>query len=136
MPQFIERETKIVGPLTFKQFGFIGGAGAVIFILYFFVKIPLLFIPLALAVAGIGLTLAFVKIGAKTFPEFLLSMLQFTAGPKTYIWRKGQLAQSQQQKQQAKIIPPKKDEAPEKPKFNLTTKSKLQDLSTKVTTQE
>jgi hypothetical protein len=35
IPQFIEHTPKIIGPLTFKQFSFIGGAGAICFVLYF-----------------------------------------------------------------------------------------------------
>ena len=34
VPQFIETEDKIVGPLTLKQFGYIGGAATVVGLLF------------------------------------------------------------------------------------------------------
>lgn len=57
VPQFIEVEDKIFGPLTFKQFIYLAGGGGMIAILFtllpkilaFFVSLPILAVALALA---------------------------------------------------------------------------------------
>jgi hypothetical protein len=66
VPQFIDVEDKIVGPLSFKQFAYILAAGATAFI---GVRVfPLwLGIPLALPLIGFFLALAFLKINGRPF---------------------------------------------------------------------
>ena len=87
VPKFIEHEAKIVGPLTFRQFIFIGMAGGICFILYFTVPFSI-FLPAAL-VLGVGaITLAFLKIGGRTLPTILGNFLKFSVSPKMFIWRK------------------------------------------------
>jgi len=58
IPQFIEYEAKIIGPFTFKQFVYIGLAGAVGFVLYFSVPFYL-FIITCLILGGGALSMAF-----------------------------------------------------------------------------
>ena len=66
VPQFIDIEDKIFGPLTFKQFVYLAGAGGLGFLI--FKSLPLLIaLPLILGVLGLGVSLAFVKINNKTF---------------------------------------------------------------------
>lgn len=90
IPQFIEHEAKIIGPLTFKQFIFIGTAGAICVVLYFSIaKINFfLFLLLALLTLGIGTALALLKIGGQALPTILVSFLRFSLGPKIYLWKK------------------------------------------------
>ncbi len=90
VPQFIEHETKIVGPLTFKQFAYIGGAGTICFILYFSLGKTnfLLFLLLSLILLVGGSALAFLKIGGKALPSLLANFLKFSASPKIYLWGK------------------------------------------------
>ncbi len=64
VPQFIEREAQVVGPLTFRQFSFLAIAGGVAFILYFFAPM-VIFVPVTVVLAGIGLLAAFVQVGGK-----------------------------------------------------------------------
>ena len=57
VPQFIEVEDKIVGPLTFKQFIYLAGGGGVIAILYAFLPlffVILLGIPVAAFALAVG----------------------------------------------------------------------------------
>ncbi len=87
LPQFIEHEAKIVGPLTFKQFIFIGLAGVIIFILYF--SVPFSVFLVATVVLGISsLAFAFLKIGGRSFPSVLQSFFMFSLSPKIYLWKK------------------------------------------------
>lgn len=89
IPQFIEHEAKIAGPLTFKQFIYVGGAGATIFVLYFSMAETnfALFLLLAIIIALIALGLAFIKIGGRTLPVILAHFFSFLVAPKKYIWK-------------------------------------------------
>lgn len=89
IPQFIEHEAKIVGPLTFKQFAFIGLAGAAVFLLYFSLAKTnfVLFLLLAIVIILLAILLAFVRIGGRTLPVILANLFRFLIGPKKYIWQ-------------------------------------------------
>jgi hypothetical protein len=94
VPQFIEHEAKIVGPLTFKQFIFIGVAGALCFIFYFSIGKAnfFLFLILSIIALSIGAGLAFLKVGGRGLPTILVNFFRFSIGSKFYIWkRKGTL---------------------------------------------
>lgn len=86
IPQFIETEDKIVGPLTLRQFIYLGVAGFVIVILYYAVQAWLFFILTAL-VGGLTLSLAFLKINGRPFHVVALSAFSFYWNPQTYVWR-------------------------------------------------
>ena len=87
VPKFIEHEAKIVGPLTFKQFIYIGMAGGICFILYF--TVPFSIFLIASLFLGVGaIALAFLKIGGRTLPTILGNFLKFSMSPKMFIWRK------------------------------------------------
>ena len=86
VPQFIEHEAKIVGPLTFKQFIFIGVAGAICFIFYF--TTPFFFFILATIVIMLGgFALAFLKSGGRSLPLVLKNFFRFSLAPKMYLWK-------------------------------------------------
>ncbi len=86
VPQFIEVEDKIIGPLTLRQFIYIAGAGGlcVIFFSYFSFFFALLF---SLPVAGLGAALAFYRVNGKPFIEILEAAFNYTAGAKLLIWK-------------------------------------------------
>jgi len=87
VPQFIERKPKIIGPLTFKQFIFIGTAGGICLFLYFIIPLYL-FIILAVFLLGSASALAFVKIGKDPLPVVIKNFFIFIINPKVYLWRK------------------------------------------------
>lgn len=87
LPQFIEHEAKVVGPLTFKQLTFIGLAGAIGLILYY--SLPfLIFLPIAVILGAGSLALAFLKIDGHPLPHILQNFFMFFISPKLYLWRK------------------------------------------------
>ena len=86
VPQFIEHEAKIIGPLTFKQFIFVGIAGGFGFVLYFNAPF-LIFLISVIFLAVVSLSLAFVRIGGRTLPAILANLFRFLIGPKKYIWK-------------------------------------------------
>jgi hypothetical protein len=94
VPQFIEHEAKIIGPLTFKQFVFIGAAGAICFVFYFTIGQGsfLLFLVLSILILGTGAGLAFLKIGGRGLPTILANFFRFILDSKMYIWKKGRMS--------------------------------------------
>lgn len=85
VPQFIEREAKVVGPFTFKQFIYIGGAGVILFLLYFTIPFTY-FILAAIILLPISLALAILKLGGIPLPIVLKNFFVQTVSPKVYIW--------------------------------------------------
>jgi len=86
VPQFIERESKIFGPFTFKQFIFIGIAGGISIVLYFTIKSFALFLILALLLMGGALALAFFKKSGFSLPKLIQNFFIFLTKPKIYLW--------------------------------------------------
>lgn len=128
VPKFIEHEAKIVGPLTFKQFAFIGTAAFIGFILYFTVSFSI-FIIACLVLGGGAMALAFLKIEGKPLPAFLGNLLLFRLSPKIYVWRKI--------KSRLKIFKKakfEKQETDEALSLKITQKGQLKNLKTKVDT--
>ena len=95
VPQFIEVEDKIVGPLTLKQFVYLaGGAGiCVVFIIYLPLVFGLLF---SAPVAAFAAALAFYQINGKPFIDVLESAFSYYTGSKLFIWKKGTAVERQQ----------------------------------------
>lgn len=87
VPQFIDVEDKLFGPLTLKQFIYLAGGGGMIFILYRFLNFYLAIIPIV-AVAALSLALAFYKVNDKPFIDIVEAAFRYLTGAKLYIWKK------------------------------------------------
>lgn len=87
VPQFIDLEDKIVGPLTLKQFAYVLGAGGFSFLIWTFIPIKILAVILILPTAGFFLALAFVKINERPFINVLESALEYYTSSKVYTWQ-------------------------------------------------
>src|SRR3989338_4721011 len=87
VPQFIDVEDKIIGPVTVRQFLILLVAGLIIFIAYRLADFTLFVIMLAL-IGGLSLVVAFVKINGQTFHYFLLNIIQTTKKPSRRLWYK------------------------------------------------
>lgn len=89
VPQKIDLEDRIFGPLTMKQFGYVFGGGVIDYILFntlyglygLTVFIIAAFVPTVIAFA-----LAFIKVQDRPFGEFIISFLLFSLKPKVLIW--------------------------------------------------
>jgi hypothetical protein len=88
VPQFIEVEDKIFGPLTLKQFIYLLGGGGLAFIIYTFVGNLFFTAILALPVIGGALALAFYKINNKPLINVVEAAFNYYFGNKLYIWKK------------------------------------------------
>lgn len=129
VPKFIEHEAKIVGPLTFRQFIFIGMAGGICFILYFTVPFSI-FLPAVLVLGGGAIALAFLKIGGRSLPTILGNFLKFSISPKMFIWRKVEVPIKIFKKEKIK-----KEKVEEELPLKIAEKSQLKKLRTKIETQ-
>lgn len=119
VPQFIDVEDKIFGPLTFKQFVYLAGGGGLCAILFTLLPKFIAFLVSA-PVAIFALALAFYKINSKPFVEIVEAFVTYTLGSKLYIWKKEEkkpVAGEREVKATAQVYVPKLSE------------SKLKDLS-------
>ena len=132
VPQFIEYEAKIVGPLTFKQFVYVGLASAVCFVLYFSVPFSVFLISCIVLGAG-ALALAFLKIGGRSLPTILANLLKFSITPKMYIWRKKETPVTVYKKEIPAPAESTKDE--EELPLKIAEKSRLKKLHTQIETK-
>lgn len=87
IPQFIEVEAKIVGPLTLKQFMYLAGAGGVSFAAFFIFQ-AWLWILITMFVAVIGIALAFIRYNGQPLPKIILYAFGFFWKPRLYIWQR------------------------------------------------
>lgn len=93
VPQFIETETKIIGPFTLRQFLWIAGGAVVIFLLNFLLP-PGFFILVSLFVAAIALAFAFYKIEGIPLANYLGRAISYAFGGKRYYFIKDEDRQS------------------------------------------
>lgn len=107
VPQFIDIEDKIIGPLSLRQFIILVGTAAVVFLSF-----KLLQFWLWILVGGVfgtlGMALAFLKINGQNFSRVSVNFLKYMINPRLYVWqRSGE--KKVLLKQQTKII--KKEES-------------------------
>jgi hypothetical protein len=119
VPQFIEVEDKIFGPLTLKQFIYLAGGAGVCLI--FFTLLPLwLMLILSVPVMSFSAALAFYKINGRPFIVALEHAVGYFFGSKLYLWKQHEARQQTGGAQQAAAA------AAPVPKLSA---SKLKDLS-------
>ena len=87
VPQFIDNEDHIIGPITTRQFVILLGTGFLIFLSYKMSDFAL-FIILTIFFLGVGVVLAFVRINGRPFHFFMLNIIQTTRRPALRIWKK------------------------------------------------
>jgi hypothetical protein len=87
VPQFIEVEDKVVGPLTIRQAIYVVGGAGMCFIFYTYLPIYISVFFIA-AIACLSLALAFYKVNNKPFIDFLESAFTFYTKKNLYIWKK------------------------------------------------
>ncbi len=88
VPQFIDVEDKIFGPLTLKQFIYLVGGAGLSFVVYVFLKSVILSSIPILAIMAISAGFAFFKVNNKPFVNVVESAFKYYIGHKLYIWRK------------------------------------------------
>jgi hypothetical protein len=91
IPQFIEKEGRIVPFLTFRQF-FILVAGGAAILAAFYVLPFYIFVIVAFVAALVTLAIAFLKIDDRPVLTLVLNFLSFTVKSKNYVWKKKEAA--------------------------------------------
>ena len=86
VPQFIETETKLIGPLTLRQFLFVAG-GISMTAVAWIVLSGIFFGIAALLILGFFGALAFVKIDGQPMLNYLAYMLAYGLGTKRAIYK-------------------------------------------------
>jgi cellulose synthase/poly-beta-1,6-N-acetylglucosamine synthase-like glycosyltransferase len=87
-PQFIDIEDKLFGPLTFKQFVYIGGGLGLAFSIYYFIPFKIISIPIAFIFAVVGLLLAFYSINNRPLVFMIQYAFNYFTNSRLYIWKK------------------------------------------------
>ncbi len=122
VPQFIEIEDKIVGPLTWKQFIYLAGGVGIIVIL--FLSLPFLFFILfGLPLGALSGALAFHRVNNRPFSIFLESAVSFFTHTRLYLWRR--------EVEQTIVVKEEKHE-PASSEFDLSHKQSIHSLSRKL----
>lgn len=92
IPQDVQMEDKIVGPLTLKQLIIVGVGGGIDYFIYislskmYVLEVSLIFVvPIGL----LTLAIAFLKIKSIPFTQFVLLSLEFYLKPRHRIWTQG-----------------------------------------------
>lgn len=123
VPQFIEIEDKIFGPLTFKQFIYLVGGGGGVFVLYALFPLPLAII-FGIPIAVFSLALAFYQVHNQPFIKVVENAFRYVVSNKLYLWKKKEekpspvlITKRPAETSQAQIYAPK------------LTKNKLEDLA-------
>ena len=90
VPQFIETEAKVLGPITVRQFIMFLIAGLFIFIEYKLSDFGL-FLLEAIITAGLTILFAVVKINGRPFHFFLLNVIRSNTRPALRLWQHAEL---------------------------------------------
>lgn len=105
VPQFLDVESKIIGPFTTRQFLIILAAAVIGGVSYKIFDFTL-FLTIAIIVFVLTVAFAFVKINGRPFHLFLLNIIQTIRRPGIRVWnnRLGFIESSEE------IVPVKKEE--------------------------
>ncbi len=88
VPQFIDIEDKIIGPLTWRQFAYCLGAVGVTYLAMRFIPSNIIALIVISPVAGLFLALAFVKINNQPFVEVMEHAINYFSRSNIYTWQR------------------------------------------------
>lgn len=87
VPQFIEQEAKIIGPLTIVQFGYAAASGVLLFFTFYIFNF-FLWVMIAVVIGMFTIALIFVKVHGQSLPHILFSAFAYLWEPHTYTWQR------------------------------------------------
>jgi hypothetical protein len=122
VPQNVEVEDKIIGPLTAKQFiqAIIGCM--VLYLLYALLPFSL-FVIAGIPVALFFAALALYKVNDQPFEKFLISLINYIIRPNQRVWKK------EIKMPDIKVVKTKKEEKEKPPEKKEVTRSRLDELA-------
>ncbi|HCG99652.1 hypothetical protein A3C94_02190 [Candidatus Kaiserbacteria bacterium RIFCSPHIGHO2_02_FULL_55_17] len=86
VPQFIEVEDKIIGPLTLKQFIYLAGAAGLCVVFFAYLPTIVAFL-VAAPVVAFAAALAFYKVNGKPFIEMIEAGFNYYTRAKLFLWK-------------------------------------------------
>jgi len=86
VPQFIDIEDKVFGPLTFKQFAYLAGGAGFGYLSFHFLPIVLAII-IGPVIVAFAVALAFMKYNEKPFIHVVQSFIKYYSHSRLYLWR-------------------------------------------------
>lgn len=92
VPQDVQREDTIIGPLTLRQMGILGVGGFMAYAIYvslagaYFMEV---WLPPVAIISVITLAIAFLKIHSLPFWEFLMHFIEYHILPRQRFWIQG-----------------------------------------------
>ncbi len=87
VPQFIEVESKVIGPISVRQFIILLFSAGIVFIWYSIFS-TVIFVILGLITLAIGGVFAFAKVNSQPFHAFALSLIQTLQRPRLSLWHR------------------------------------------------
>lgn len=87
IPQFIDVEDKIFGPITTRQFVILLVTALVLFIAFKLADTAL-FIACCVIFGGLAIALAFIKINGQSFHYLILNIFETVRRPRRRLWNK------------------------------------------------
>jgi hypothetical protein len=130
VPQFIDVEDKIFGPVTTRQFGIMISALGPIFLAYKMADLTL-FAFLTFVIGSSAIILAFVKINGQPFHYFLLNLFTTFKKPSRRVWNR-QYDNAELKEYMKKFSKP--EEKQDKIERKSISNSRIKDLSLLVNT--
>lgn len=129
VPQFIDNEDKIMGPLTGRQF-------IITLVMFMTLAVMWKLMPIVwFALIGVpffafGVILAFIKVNGQPFHLFLLNLTQTLRKPRLRVWDK-RLTDAEVRAHLTKVVPPP---PPTRGRKTFANASRLQELTLVVNT--
>lgn len=129
VPQFIDVEDKVFGPITVRQFVIILFCGVLTAIAYRLLDL-IMFIIVTLGIFGLGGVVAFLRVNGRPFHFFVLNLLQTITKPKLRLWN-NRLGKTKNDLRDVVEVPKAPPKTPRKPRYGA---SKLAEVSLVVDT--
>ena len=88
IPQFVDSEDKIIGPISIRQFAFLVIGAVAVGFLWAFKPNMAFFVIMTVPVVGASIAFAFVKINGRDFIDFIGSMFGYFLKTNIYLWKR------------------------------------------------
>lgn len=90
VPQNIDMEDRIIGPLTLSQFFYLLFGGLIIYILFgrlYAAGLGFFFWILAIPIGLLSFAMAFLRVNDRPFPSFFVALIKFFTQPRQRTWQ-------------------------------------------------
>ena len=128
VPQFIDIEDRLIGPLTLKQLLYLAFAGAILFVFWFLFAFYV-WIIITIPIAALAVAFAFLKINDRPFIYFAMAFLKYFVKPRLYLFS------TAPKKTEPEVAKRKPAETPLPPPQKQITRSKLKELALSLDTK-